>query len=96
MGSRPNGWDCQDTTLFKKETKKEKPKTLEDRLEKIDKAFTPKDQCSICDSDYDPSCGGVQGYFGMTPVTFCEWCHSSIISMTMQHLGLDEDGEKLE
>lgn len=65
-------------------------------MEKINNAFIPKDQCSICSSDYDPDCGGVQGYFGMTPVTFCEWCHSSIISMTMQHLGLDEDGEKLE
>ena len=95
MGSRSNGWDFQALSNVK-EKKERQPKTLEDRLEKINNAFIPKDQCSICDGDYDPDCGGVQGYFGMTPVTFCEWCHSSIISMTMQHLGLDEDGEKLE
>jgi len=51
----------------------------------------PKDECSICGSDYDPSCGGVQGYFGISPVTFCEWCYSSIISMVSIHLGIDED-----
>lgn len=64
-------------------------------MDKTDKVFAPKDQCSICDSDYDPSCGGVQGHFGMIPVTFCEWCFSSVISMATQHLGLDEHEEKL-
>ena len=64
-------------------------------MDKIDKAFAPKDQCSICGSDYDPDCGGVQGHFGIIPVTFCEWCHSSVISMAAQHLGLDEHEEKL-
>jgi|TARA_R110000744_G_scaffold177176_1_gene295950 hypothetical protein len=44
-------------------------------------AFTPPDNCSICDSDYDPDRGGIQGYFGIMPVTFCEWCYSSIMSM---------------
>mgnify|MGYP003154587975 FL=1 len=44
-------------------------------------AFTPPDNCSICDSDYDPDRGGIQGHFGIMPVTFCEWCYSSIMSM---------------
>mgnify|MGYP003628558382 CR=1 FL=1 len=51
----------------------------------IEDAFAPKDECSICGSDYDEECGGVQGHFGITPVTFCEWCYSSIIDMVEQH-----------
>ena len=46
------------------------------------KTLTPPDKCSICSNDYDPDAGGLQGYFGIMPVTFCEWCYSSIISMT--------------
>ena len=45
------------------------------------KTLTPPDKCSICNSDYDPDAGGIQGYFGIMPVTFCEWCYSSIMSM---------------
>jgi hypothetical protein len=41
----------------------------------------PKDTCSICDSPYDEDAGGIQGYFGIMPVTFCEWCYSSIYDM---------------
>ena len=43
--------------------------------------LTPPDNCSICSNDYDSDRGGVQGYFGIMPVTFCEWCYSSIMSM---------------
>ena len=57
----------------------------------IEEAFTPKDECSICGSDYDEECGGVQGHFGICPVTFCEWCYSSIIDMASQHLSLTEE-----
>ena len=57
----------------------------------IDEAFMPKDECSICGSDYDPDCGGVQGHFGILPITFCEWCYSSIIDMASQHLSLTEE-----
>ena len=35
--------------------------------------------CNICGGEYDETCGGTQGHFGVTPVTFCEWCYSSII-----------------
>lgn len=57
----------------------------------IEKAFMPKDECSICEGDYDPDCGGIQGYFGICPVTFCEWCYSSIESMVCHNLGIDDD-----
>ena len=49
-----------------------------------DKAFTPKDTCSICDSEYDEDAGGIQGHFGILPVTFCEWCYSSVYAMLYQ------------
>jgi len=52
-----------------------------------------EDNCCICAGEYDPECGGVQGYFGSIPVTFCEWCYSSVIDMAKYHLGIkDQDG----
>ena len=45
------------------------------------KTLTPPDKCSLCNSDYYPDRGGLQGYFVIMPVTFCEWCYSSIMSM---------------
>ena len=58
---------------------------MADRTLKLN-AFGPAisgsyNNCSICDSDYDPDRGGIQGHFGIMPVTFCEWCYSSIMSM---------------
>ena len=60
---------------------------------KLEKAFMPKDNCSICGSEYDEEAGGIQGYFGICPVTFCVWCYSSIVSMVTQHLGIDDDDD---
>ena len=38
--------------------------------------------CSICGTDVDlEGRGGTSGYFGIIPVTFCEWCLSSLHSM---------------
>jgi hypothetical protein len=55
--------------------------------------LTPENECSLCGGDYDPDCGGTQGYFGSIPVTFCEWCYSSIMDMAKYHLGIkDQDG----
>ncbi len=45
------------------------------------KTLEHKDTCSICDSKYDEDAGGIQGHFGVMPVTFCEWCLSSIMDM---------------
>lgn len=47
-------------------------------------AFDPKVECSICGSSYDQDSGGIQGHFGIIPVTFCEWCYSSIYDMISQ------------
>ena len=58
--------------------------------------MTHSDTCSICNSDYDEDCGGVQGYFGIMPITFCEWCYSSIIDMAKYHMGLTEEEEEEE
>jgi len=55
--------------------------------------LTLKDECSLCGGDYDPDCGGIQCNFGSIPVTFCEWCYSSIMDMAKYHLGIkDQDG----
>jgi uncharacterized protein (DUF983 family) len=56
-------------------------------MEKDDKLFTalqPKDECSICSSDITEDEGGVQGYFGILPVTFCVWCYTSMLDMVEQ------------
>lgn len=55
--------------------------------------FKPRDTCSICDSEYDEDAGGVQGYFGIMPVTFCEWCYSSIYDMVAQDIKANEIDE---
>jgi hypothetical protein len=49
-------------------------------------SLEPKDTCSICDSPYDEDAGGIQGYFGIMPVTFCEWCYSSMYDMIAQDI----------
>ena len=49
------------------------------------------DECCICGGEYDPECGGVQGYFGITPITFCEWCYSSVMDMAKYHLGIKDE-----
>ena len=55
-------------------------------MNKEDNPFEPKDTCSICDSEYDEDAGGIQGHFGILPVTFCEWCYSSIYDMIAQDI----------
>jgi len=49
-------------------------------------AFQARDECSICGNEYDEECGGMQGHFGVTPVTFCEWCYASIYDMVEQDI----------
>mgnify|MGYP000226276053 FL=1 len=64
--------------------------------ESIQEAFSPKDVCSICDSEYDEDEGGIQGHFGICPVTFCVWCYSSIVDMVMQSHDCCEECEEQE
>ena len=49
------------------------------------------DKCSVCGADFDPDCGGVQGNFGILPVTFCEWCLAGMVDMVRQMHGLNDD-----
>tara|TARA_R110001599_G_scaffold331368_1_gene546100 strand:+ start:521 stop:694 length:174 start_codon:yes stop_codon:yes gene_type:complete len=37
--------------------------------------------CSICASKFNMEEGGIDGYFGISPVTFCVWCLSSLAAM---------------
>ena len=55
----------------------------------------PASQCSICNTKFIVEDeGGVNGSFGILPVSFCPFCFTSIIDMVKQ-LGLD-DGEEEE
>ena len=53
--------------------------------------FEPKDTCSICGSNYDQDAGGIQGHFGILPVTFCEWCYGSICDMVQQEISANDE-----
>ena len=46
--------------------------------------------CNICDSDIDEEEGGVVGYFGIIPTSFCVWCLSSVTDMVIQIHGYDD------
>jgi hypothetical protein len=43
-------------------------------------------QCNVCSCDYSDDEGGVQGYFGMLPVSFCPTCFSSMCDMANQYM----------
>ena len=47
-------------------------------------------ECNICNSDIDIEAGDVNGYFGISPVSFCVWCMSSMTDMVIQMNGFDE------
>ena len=64
---------------------------MKNKLENTDDPFAPKDTCSICGSNYDKDAGGIQGHFGILPVTFCEWCYSSICDMVQQEISANNE-----
>ena len=47
--------------------------------------------CSTCNVEYTDAEGGLQGLFGMIPVSFCPFCLSSLFDMVQQLTELDED-----
>ena len=60
-------------------------------------AFSPSDKCCVCGADYNEEEGGIQGYFGIMPVTFCCWCLSSTVDMVEQLNNYEgEDNECIE
>ncbi len=42
-----------------------------------------ENKCNVCSCTYTDE-GGVQGYFGMIPVSFCPTCFSSMCDMVQQ------------
>ena len=49
-----------------------------------------KNECTICSSDIDEEAGDIVGYFGISPVSFCVWCYSSLTDMVIQMQGFDD------
>ena len=45
--------------------------------------------CNICDSEIDEDNGDIVGNFGISPVSFCVWCVSSMTDMVIQLNGFD-------
>jgi hypothetical protein len=43
-----------------------------------------ENKCNVCSCTYTDDEGGVQGYFGMIPVSFCPTCFSSMCNMVQQ------------
>ena len=48
------------------------------------------DECNICNSEIDEEAGDIVGYFGISPVSFCVWCYSSLTDMVIQMQGFDD------
>ena len=46
-------------------------------------------ECSVCNSPMEED-EGIEGYFGICPVSFCCWCYSSITDMVIQMNGFDD------
>ena len=47
-------------------------------------------KCNICDSEIEEDNGDINGLFGITPVSFCVWCLSSLTDMVIQLNGYDD------
>lgn len=50
-------------------------------------------QCSVCSCTYTDDEGGIQGNFGILPVSFCPTCFSCMCDMAAQYFDIGEDGE---
>ena len=52
----------------------------------------PMDDCNICGGEFSlEDEGGIQGNFGILPVIFCPTCLSSMLDMSKQILGIEEE-----
>lgn len=50
------------------------------------------DKCSVCSCDFEEeSEGGVIGYIGVLPVSFCPTCFAGIMDMAEQFRDIDEE-----
>lgn len=41
-------------------------------------------KCNVCSCEYSEDEGGIEGYFGILPVSFCPTCYSSMCDMVEQ------------
>jgi len=48
-------------------------------------------QCNVCSCEYTDDEGGVEGNFGMLPVSFCPTCFSCMCDMASQYMDPDQD-----
>ena len=48
------------------------------------------ERCNICDSEIELDNGDIQGNFGISPVSFCVWCLSSLTDMVIQLNSFDD------
>jgi len=53
-------------------------------------------RCSVCSCDYTDDEGGIQGYFGILPVSFCPTCFSCMCDMAGQYIEPEEDPDHTE
>ena len=49
-----------------------------------------KMECNICDSPIEEDQGDIVGSFGLSPVSFCVWCLSSMTDMVIQLNGFND------
>lgn len=47
-------------------------------------------KCNICNSTIEEDNGDVIGYFGISQISFCVWCMSSMTDMVIQLNGFDD------
>ena len=47
-------------------------------------------KCNICDSPIEEDNGDIVGSFGISPVSFCVWCLSSMTDMVIQLNGFND------
>ena len=53
--------------------------------------MTDTHQCNVCSCEYTDDEGGVEGNFGMLPVSFCPTCFSCMCDMASQYMDPDQD-----
>lgn len=41
-------------------------------------------KCNVCSCEFTDDEGGIHGYFGILPVSFCPTCYSSMCDMVEQ------------
>ena len=41
--------------------------------------------CSVCNESYTEEEGGIEGFFGLMPIRFCQYCYSSLVDMVHYH-----------